>query len=240
MPKLVLGFLVKEEIVTVKSISPDLTSAQKMLENIYDQHDRRYFHSIEKMLLKFFTTIGTFTKTKRHTKANFGQEGKCLVNIFVWWVALCSFYKFDAADILWKKFPGVCPYCLVAKDCNCEQQLRKISGKSLPALRLSGVRPKTIAGWQNMFRMIYGKANDQATFEYAVFRLFEEIEEVISSIFPEVTKVDALQLELADLGARIFGLANKLGIDLQNQFLFYYRGVCPECLNEKCSCDSLW
>lgn len=227
-------------MVNPKNLPKDLTGAQRMLERIFDQHDRRYFHSIDKLLLKFVTAIGIFTKTLRHTKSVYGQETKGLVNIFVWWLALCSFYKFDAAQLLWKKFPGVCPYCLVATNCNCEQKLLKISGKSLPFLRDAGTPPKNINAWQEMFRQIYGKANDKASFEYAVFRLFEEIEEVISCIFPEVTNVDALQLEFADIGARIFGLANKQGVDLQNQFLFYYRGVCPDCQNEECTCNSGW
>lgn len=242
MPKLVWAFTFYKggDLVTAKALPTDLTEVQKMLESIFDQHNRRYFNSIEKILLKFSNAIGVYTKTRRHTKSNFGQGEKTLSDVFGWWLTICSFFRFDAAKLLWKKFPGVCPYCLVEKNCHCEEELRKISGKSLPSLRRSGTPPKSLLGWQNMFRRIYGKANEKASFEWAVFRLFEEIEEVNSCIFPEVKDPDALEMELADLGARIFGIANKEGIDLQNRFLFYYRGVCPRCQNEKCTCDSGW
>lgn len=227
--------------MVVKTVPVELNAFQKMCEDIYDQHDRRYFGSFEKLMLKVVTAVGLFTKTKRHTKGEYGKYRKYFAELFVWWLAGCSYCKIKAANALWLKFPGCCPYCLAAENCSCEQDLRVVSEKSLPAMRRrKKARPKTIGAWQNMFQIIYGTFNAEKGLDYAIQRLFEEIEEIISCSIPEIRNITQLEMEFADFGARLFGIANILSIDVERELLINYPGVCPECHSEKCSCDGKW
>lgn len=222
-----------------ETLPRDLREFQAMHERIFAQHDIR-FYSKKQIMFKLFGLIGRLAKVQRRSKGLAGQEKKYLLELFRWWLALCNLLRLDATEILWEKYPGVCPYCLVVADCSCENTQKKLAGPSLPHFRAASTRPATIKEWQAMFQRIYSGVNDDKGFEYAIFRIVEEAEEVVALMLPEISDVVAFRLELADLGARIFALADLLGTDLEAELLKRYRGVCPNCLQPACQCPRKW
>lgn len=215
-------------------LSPVLDDVEKMLAWIYNKHDRQYYPSLKDLVLKLTWSIGKVTSAER--KGESKKVGKLLSDTFAWWVACVTFCEFRVSDTLWEKFPRVCPYCLVKKNCSCEGTKNGLNVESLEYHRRKNHRPRTLSEWQRMFAKIYGIENAKQGLDHAFARLPEEISEVIECIVPFNQNNYHLQLELADLGARIFAVAELLAIDLEATFLSQYRGVCPSCQKGECCC----
>jgi NTP pyrophosphatase (non-canonical NTP hydrolase) len=216
-----------------------LPGAEVMLAVIYDVHDRQYYPSINELVLKFVWALGEFTSVNRKESAD--KAPVFLADLFAWWIAICNFLSFKVEEVLWYKFPGICPYCGAEKDCDCEgrKDLVRISEDLVKSHRDNGTPPRTIADWQAMYDRIYGKANALKGYDFAVARLPEEIKEMIECILPWIKDRDELKLELADIGARIFALANLMKFSLQEVFLSRYPGRCPTCHLPKCGCNPM-
>jgi NTP pyrophosphatase (non-canonical NTP hydrolase) len=216
-----------------------LPGAEAMLVGIYAVHDIQFYPSIKDLVLKFVWSVGVFSSAERKGRADKAQE--YLADCFAWWVAICNFLHFEVEDVLWTKFPGICPYGGEEKDCDCEgrKDLVRISESVVRWHQENGTRPETIADWQAMYERIYGKANRSRGYHFAVARLPEEIMEMIECILPWIEDRQKLKLELADIGARIFALAILLEFSLQEVFLFRYPGRCPTCRLPKCGCNPM-
>src|SRR6185369_2948895 len=102
-----------------------------------------------------------------------------------WWFALCARFRVKSVeDLLWIKFPAVCPYCQKS-ECDAVQckQLKKATPipdwEQLRAIGAKGHarRPKSLGEWQRMFRTIY-KPTHKPEFESTFARLTEEIGEL--------------------------------------------------------------
>jgi NTP pyrophosphatase (non-canonical NTP hydrolase) len=223
--------------MTTKTLPKDLREFQAMLEKIFGEHDARYY-SKKQVLLRMFGLIALLGKTIRRSKGKAGREALYLSRLFRWFVSLCNFMHLDLAKALWQKYPGVCPHCQAMADCSCEDELRAVVEHTLPYYRQTGERPRTIKAWQQMFGRIYGRANRSRVdpYVFAVFRLLEEVGEVSEELVEGLTDFGAFKLEVADIGARIFALANLLDIDLEDELLRRYSGVCPNCKEETCTC----
>ncbi len=223
--------------MTSQQARGSLKEIQEMLGGIYHEHDRQYYPSIQDLVLKLVWSLGVFSSAER--KGNGDQTPKYLANVFAWWIAICDFCKFTASDVMWEKFPGICYYCGVHKDCECEgrKDIVRISKDEVQRHRDAKNRPETIGQWQFMFTAIYGKANAKHGYYFALARLPEEIMELVECLLPMIDDRHKLMLELADIGARIFALADLLKIDFQETFLEHYCWICPGCKESKCLCD---
>src|SRR5712692_4549272 len=107
-----------------------------------------------------------------------------------WWLALCGRVGVRSpADMLWAKFPAVCPYCLQRphRQATCIQRKAKALEDRQPALdwellRLTGERnsvsrPHTFADWQRMFAEIY-PPGDGEQYGHTISKLTEELGEL--------------------------------------------------------------
>lgn len=215
-------------------LARDLPGIQAMLNGIYDQHDRHCYPSIKDLVLKLIWSLGKFSSAER--KGNGGKTPRYLADTFAWWVAVCSFLSYGVEDVLWEKYPRVCIYCGVRKDCSCEGKKFGIAVESIESNRRKNRRPLTMHGWQRMFAEIYGKQNAKYGLDHALGRLPEEVTELIECLLPTIEDPIQLKLELSDIGARIFSLAHLLHIDLEEVLLGYYRGICPGCQQSNCCC----
>lgn len=135
------------------------------------------------------------------------------------------------ADILFAKYPGICPYCGKAEICHCPV-LRKTIAKETKAERrnrlrdirkgaiVQGILPRSLAEIAYMFDRIYGEAHYEVGLDIIAFHFLEEVGEVawcLTSLY-DGTKNTAdsaplttqLAEEIADTIAWGFAVTNKL------------------------------
>lgn len=222
--------------MVVRALPTSIDDTQWMLEGIYIEHNRQFYPSVKDLTLTLIWSLGVMSSAERKGQNN--KLPRYVADTFVWWSALCSFLYFKVGDILWLKFPGICIYCEASKDCSCEgKKFQTVPKKSIAVYRRrTSKKPDTISEWQDTFRRIYGKSNSEKGFHFAMARFPEEEKELIECVIPTPEDREHLAAELADIGARIFALANLLEINLEAVVLSYYRGICPGCQLEKCKC----
>lgn len=223
--------------MTVPTLPQTIDESQAMLEEIYTDHNLQYYPSVKDLTLTLIWSLGVISSAERKKQAS--KLPSLVANTYVWWSGLCSRLNFKTGDILWLKYPAICIYCEAAENCSCEgKKFGSIPKHTIAHYRAKiHLKPETISGWQEMLAKIYGQENARRGFDFAIGRFPEEHTELIECILPLPQDREHLAEELADIGARIFGLANLLKMDLETVFLTYYRGVCTGCRQEKCKCD---
>lgn len=170
-----------------------------------------------------------------------------LPSIFRWFCAL-SRKKVDqsvlVSDLLWNKFPGICPYCK-QKTCQCRIGKEKldVQGLRLLADKDRDRKPTTINEWQTHFQKIYPRGAE-SSFMINVSHLAEESAELREAYRKKHVKKDipCVEMELADVFSWIMGLANlthqlndakrkggkfRLGDVIAEK----YKNGCPDCLD---------
>ncbi|HEX8557401.1 MAG TPA: diguanylate cyclase [Pyrinomonadaceae bacterium] len=179
-----------------------------------------------------------------------------LAKVFAWYCALANRLDLNLEDILWQKYPGVCPRCL-AGVCECSEPPAPINPEKLTMMALERInqRPTTLREWQVMFARIYkgpsGKTVVPPTRERLALvfaRIAEELGEVAEALGQDQT-IDSdayliLKNEMADLGAWVFALANNLqyvdttahGVSLADIAWQLYPAKCHRCGDAKCIC----
>lgn len=178
-------------------------------------------------------------------------------NLFKWFCILYakSGIKKNVSDVIWTKFPGICPYCK-RESCECKYKKLKFDYNDLlrMAKETEHQKPQTLNDWQGLFEKIYSRTGDYKM-EKNVSHLFEELSE-LSEVhrlpFVEGEK-DLVDMELADVFSWIMGFANyfdqrkKRGRYLLSDALqsAFGNSACPDCsdfrkkhdLKNNCSCS---
>lgn len=127
----------------------------------------------------------------------YGNAFIYLSHMFCWTLGFCSLIERRVEEIVWKKYPYVCPYCRkdkeeVFKSCTCAGQRREIeetpthekermiNEEILTHFRthFSDRKPRKLDDWVHMFDEIYGNVNYSASIEHIGFHLMEEVGEV--------------------------------------------------------------
>lgn len=174
-----------------------------------------------------------------------------------WWMALCRKVNVRSVeDMIWAKFPGICPYChrcphdprrreknKQAHDEPDWKELRRISMDN------RDLRPKSLGGWQKMFSEIY-PAHKTEGYGRTFARLTEELGELAESlrIFSELR--GSFVSEAADVFAWLMHIQNL--IDLKNRtlkadhgnaltsaFCMSYPDCCIACKASPCKCPPI-
>lgn len=174
-------------------------------------------------------------------KEKFKRLSYDLPDVFAWLCAFANKYSVDLSDVVWNKFPAVCPYCEREEHCICiAGSYPDYEPPRLNDFRLrADKKPEKFEGWENMFRKIYGNVNRTLPYFAIGFHLMEEIGEVAKEI--RVDDREKCKEELADVFAWIIGMVLKVQLDF-NDFVFTdelwatYPGICKDCKNEKCNC----
>ena len=216
-----------------------------------------YGKSPESIFLHLVKNVGSSTKT---TFRNYDIEGskKTIAKIVAWYFALCNRYNFEAENIIWTKYPNVCPRCL-EDICQCDQDhLVPVDEDKLKAIVFENKSsiPKNVNDWQLMFGKIYPPKLDRNNMAglqvkdiiasiYA--RIFEELAEVAECValdsYCDPLKKEYLCNELADVFAWINSLCNALNyyyntdeFNLENIILNTYPHACNKCSEPRCVC----
>lgn len=187
-------------------------------------------------------------------KAKGAPVQKIVAKALAWWFALCGKVGVKSvADMLWGKFPLVCPYCqreLHAPD-ECNRRKKESRGPDWGSLEKIAThnkerKPKTIAEWQRMFATIYPPSTtDDISKTFA--KLMEEIGELAEALrfFPSAPGY--FLSEAADVFAWLMKLNNLIdedaetpaerrGDNLQEAFTTAYPGRCTDCNSAVCTC----
>lgn len=186
-----------------------------------------------------------------------GEKGNPRTNFiksFSWLFALSSKLGIDLEEAFLKKYPSICPYCLV-KPCICIKTGKK-PVEYIPEWKAT----EEINAKYNVYRAQYpnlpfekavGHINDLypgnrqiwnatgPTFQF--YRILEELGEIHEAYTGYISgnrRIENIGEEIADVFA---WLASTWGIcfpamSLTDEFISYYYEYCPVCKNEACSC----
>jgi hypothetical protein len=185
-----------------------------------------------------------------------GDSKKNFIKTFSWLFALSSRLKVNLEDSFLRKYPDICPYCLV-KPCICIKTGKKpveyipewkaaeeinvkynISKSANPKLSLD-VAVEKINDLYPGNKHIWNAAGP--TFQF--YRILEELGEVHEAYTSYVTgrrKLENVAEELADVFAWLvstWGICYP-NLKLTDEFINYYYEGCPVCTSEKCKCPN--
>ena len=174
-----------------------------------------------------------------------------------WWMTLCGKLRVrSVSDMLWAKFPFVCPYCrkIPHETFECTEQKSTNRGPDWVSLKTIGQasaakRPLGLGAWQQMFSAIY-PVQQVEDYEKSFARLCEELGELAESIriFPASPRY--FLSEAADVFAWLMHIQNLIdykkgvkkadsGKALQLAFCSAYPDMCIVCGNEICNCPPI-
>ena len=162
----------------------------------------------------------------------------------------------NPSDLMWNRYPGVCPWCYCAKHpdgsariadadfqqpCCCDslgisgrtklkEELRARAKRTRwLAKEHTSQRPQSIDDWQDMIGMIYRERLRNATLSEVALHLFEEMGETSDGLIRMYTysskdstedefplRQIRLEDELADVLSWLFGLVERLDLEIRN------------------------
>lgn len=167
---------------------------------------------------------------------------------------MAKFHIKSVEELIFRKYPYVCPYCRKAP--HLEAECKQIKGTALTVNHPKLIkayneneihRPKGLNEWQKMFSEIYPRKVDDIGI--STLGLLEELGELAESIrvFDEHPKYFAG--EAADIFSYIMGIANedslrrsvedKETFDYEKEFLKRYPGLCVQCGYKICKCPPI-
>ena len=211
-----------------------LADWQALFDQIYGRRNRRRVRG--EIWLHLVGRAGLLAEALRKEAATRYIAAQ-LCHIFGWLCAFANKEGIQLSQMVWKKYPGYCPYCRASVKCVCIGSLRKreINWGQQPPLLDDTQLTLALSDWQKMFQRIYGNVNRVVARFQVGFHLFEEIGETARVILQR--EETELELEIADVFAWVMGLANKLGVDLSEHLWRMFKQGCPFCHHEVCQCD---
>lgn len=149
-----------------------------------------------------------------------------------WALGMANRFHLNIEEEVWKRFPGVCPYCN-QEICVCGKRRPKNRKQVKVDPRL---RPSSCHGYQLMFAKIYPQ-----TLAEAASHLAEEVSEVDQAIrhYIGMHKEELFQhavLELVDVVTTLFAVANNVKFDLAIEMEQWFADGCPGCGKSPCDC----
>ena len=172
-----------------------------------------------------------------------------------WWLALCGKLNVRSVeDMLWDKFPAVCPYCLqpTHDSVDCGRAKATGSGPGWSQLRKIGegrARPSSLGAWQRMFYEIY-KIEQTDSAEKTFARLCEELGELAEAVRVFTSRPTYFLSEACDVFAWLMRVQNQieakkgvrrsdLGAALEQQFSSRYPDYCTDCRRPRGNCPPI-
>jgi hypothetical protein len=174
-----------------------------------------------------------------------------------WWMALCGKHGVRSIeDMLWQKFPQVCPYCHRRPHEHDPCVEKKATGEVLDwgalrqlADRNHASRPRTLSDWQDMFAEIY-PVTAVEDYPATVGRFTEELGELAEALRVWPIAPGYFLSEAADVFAWLMHLQNLIhsmrrlksverGRHLTDWFVASYPGRCIACGNPVCTCPPI-
>ena len=178
-----------------------------------------------------------------------------IVKALAWWLALCGKVGVKSVeDMLWDKFPRVCPYCQEPRHNPdvCTERKAASGGPPWPQLATlgtKGTRPKRLKEWQLMYSTIY-PAQQTEEFGPSFARLTEELGELAEAVRVFRAEPGYFLSEAADVFAWLMHIQNivdskaqvpsaKRGEALETAFAKAYPDGCTACGKRQCACPPI-
>jgi pyrimidine deaminase RibD-like protein/NTP pyrophosphatase (non-canonical NTP hydrolase) len=178
-----------------------------------------------------------------------------LAKALAWWLALCGKLGVRSVDdLLWSKFPFVCPYCHKCphNDDLCREAKRRSRNPDwdkLGEIAAGSIdrRPTSISAWQKMYAQIFPVSQTEK-YEMVFGRFTEELGELAEAIRIGTVAPGYVISEAADVFAWLMKLINirekqlpasQRGQKLEQSMWDQYPNKCRECGNPVCNCPPL-
>lgn len=159
-------------------------------------------------------------------------------------------------ELVFRKYPAVCPYCRSAPHNEMQCKLVKGTDDTVDhaALREKYVenthlRPSSLDDWREMFATIYPRQISDATSGRSAIALFEELGELAEAVRVFHRYPKYLAGEAADVFSYLMALATEYSLQeemagrgpfsFQHEYLRRYPGICKQCGYHVCICPPL-
>lgn len=233
--------------------SRDIDEWHKAVNYIFaDRNFHRDATSIFAHLVEVVGGLSQLASAKK--KAGLVPEA-FLPKALAWWFALCGKVGIrSVGELLWLKFPRVCPYCQRDEHDStiCSKKKRENPIPHWAELRSIGrsrKRPSSLGEWQRMFRNIY-KPHHRAEFESSFARLAEELGELAEAVRVFPAAPGYFLSEAADVFAWLMNIQNNIdfrdekteedyGQLLEEGFCRSYPDYCTDCRQQRCICPPI-
>jgi pyrimidine deaminase RibD-like protein/NTP pyrophosphatase (non-canonical NTP hydrolase) len=218
----------------------------------WDQNFQRDSSSIFAHLVEVIGGLSLLASSKRKPGVDPASH---IVKAFAWWLALCGKLGVKSVEqMLWDKFPGVCPYCQQQPhDPNICAERKAANGgppwETLGKLGQRTERPTRVRDWQRLFSRIYPV---QQTEDYGTSfaRLAEELGELAEAVRVFRTEPGYFLSEAADVFAWLMHIQNlveakneipmdRRGDALEIGIVKAYPNGCKECRKQLCVCPPI-
>jgi pyrimidine deaminase RibD-like protein/NTP pyrophosphatase (non-canonical NTP hydrolase) len=236
-----------------ENLSRSLDGWYKVTNQVFwNQNFHREPSAIFAHLVEVIGGLSALASSKR--KAGVNPE-TYIVKALAWWLTLCGKLGIKSVeDMLWDKFPAVCPYCQETRHNPDVCIERKAASGGPPWSQLAALggkanRPRRLKEWQLMYSGIYPA---QQTEEYgpSFARLTEELGELAEAVRVFRAEPGYLLSEAADVFAWLMHIQNivdsraavaynKRGDALELAFAKAYPDGCTACGKRRCTCPPI-
>ena len=241
------------EALIKQNSSRSLDEWYKVSNRIFwNQNFQRDPSAIFSHLVEVIGGLSALASGKRKAGAN---PETYIVKALAWWLALCGKLGVKSVeDMLWDKFPAVCPYCQEPRHNPdvCTERKAAAGGPPWPQLATLGTkggRPKRLKEWQLMYSTIY-PAQQTEDFGPSFARLTEELGELAEAVRVFRAEPGYLLSEASDVFAWLMHIQNivesranvsfaKRGEALELTFARAYPDSCTACGKRQCACPPI-
>ena len=219
-----------------------------------------YYRTVESLFAHFLELYGAISPSALDRQIARIPTDELFAKAIGWWMTICGKVGIPSVQqILWAKFPRVCPYCLKYPHENdvCEKIREEGKDANWTGLNLlipanMSQWPLSIQDWQRMLYRIYqydkfGSMPYTAAREGIFIRLGEEISEMSEAIrllpvthlffLNEATDVFAwLMRYLSHIELGPDKQYGRISLSLTSSLQIEYPGQCKACENPSCVC----
>src|SRR5581483_6771747 len=231
----------------------DIDEWYKAINYIYA--DRNFYREPVSLFAHLVEVIGGLSYLASGKKRPGAEPEAFLPKALAWWFTLCGKMGVTkVSDLLWLKFPQVCPYCQRDEhDATiCSKKKKDTPEPQWDELRRLGRnknRPTSLGEWQRMFRRIY-KPHHKPDFESTFARLSEELGELAEAIRVFPASRGYFISEAADVFAWLMNIQNNIDFSydrqeeeygklLEEQVCRAYPDYCLDCSKQRCICQPI-
>lgn len=238
-----------------KNRNRDLDDWYHSLNSIY--WNRNFHRDIFSLFTHQVEVIGGLSLLASQKKKPGLKPEEFITKALAWWLAVCGKAGVKSvSDMLWAKFPSVCPYCHMSPHDNNECREKKAASEGVDWQQLMRIgaskaseRPKSLGQWQRMYSNIF-PAQQTEDFGASFARLAEELGEMAEAVrvFPaapgyflsEASDVFAWLMHIQNIvESRAETVKAKLGDRLEVLMCTAYPDKCTDCGNNVCTCPPI-
>lgn len=229
-----------------------LDDLYRMVAHIYA--DKNIGRTVEATFAHFVEVCGMLTIHDRKKKREGVEVTDALCKTLGWYFPLLAKLRVRSAEeIIFRKFPLVCPYCRTSphKDAVCKTvrgTQRTLDNETVSRLYKQNwdARPGTLDDWQAMFQAIYPRGLEEHG--RSTIGLLEELGELAEALRVFDRHPKYFLGEAADTFSYIMGIANEhamtlaqgdVAFSLQDEFIRRYPGLCTQCGSKVCVCPTV-